>query len=188
MSKIDTKNIDETYPVAGINNPSQGFRDNFSNIKKNLNLAKDEIENLEINTIRKETDNDFKGHYIKDANLYSCTETMLKGGILLDNYNLSFNDATYHSYIIGDDVSISLNDFPINRYARLIVEITGSSDTEQKVTFLGPSSKNTIKYNNTWPINSAGRFIKLTSANIFVIEFWSIDAGNTIFSNLIGQY
>jgi len=31
--------IDETYPVAGINNNSQGFRDNFANIKTALSLS-----------------------------------------------------------------------------------------------------------------------------------------------------
>ena len=43
-SNINTTNLDETYPVAGQDNNSQGFRDNFSTIKTNFTTAKTEIE------------------------------------------------------------------------------------------------------------------------------------------------
>jgi nitrogen fixation/metabolism regulation signal transduction histidine kinase len=42
-SFINPTNIDVTYPIAGQDNDTQGFRDNFSNIKNNLNTAKNEI-------------------------------------------------------------------------------------------------------------------------------------------------
>ena len=32
-SNINAFNIDGTFPIAGQDNPSQGFRDNFTNIK-----------------------------------------------------------------------------------------------------------------------------------------------------------
>ena len=51
-SNISTTNIDETYPVAGQDNDSQGFRDNFSQIKTQLGTA-----STEITTITKETEN-----------------------------------------------------------------------------------------------------------------------------------
>jgi len=34
MSNINPNNINAAYPVAGVDNDSQGFRDNFTNIKK----------------------------------------------------------------------------------------------------------------------------------------------------------
>lgn len=43
MSAIDTTNIDINYPVPGQDNDSQGFRDNFFNIREALNTAKDEL-------------------------------------------------------------------------------------------------------------------------------------------------
>ena len=45
-SSIDTSTIDATYPVAGIDNDSQGFRDNFNSIKTNLTTAGSEITAL----------------------------------------------------------------------------------------------------------------------------------------------
>jgi hypothetical protein len=46
-SQINETNIDNDYPVAGKDNDSQGFRDNFSAIKTNLTYAKTEIEELQ---------------------------------------------------------------------------------------------------------------------------------------------
>ena len=50
MSSIITSNIDENFPVPGQDNNSQGFRDNFNNIKIGLGQSKVEIEDLETNT------------------------------------------------------------------------------------------------------------------------------------------
>jgi len=46
-SLINTTNIDETYPISGQDNDSQGFRDNFTNIKTQLDTASSEISGLQ---------------------------------------------------------------------------------------------------------------------------------------------
>jgi len=46
-SAINTNSINVNYPVPGENNSSQGFRDNFSSIKTNLNTAGNEISDLQ---------------------------------------------------------------------------------------------------------------------------------------------
>ena len=43
-SKIVPGDIDATYPKAGQDNTSQGFRDNFAGIKNNFTEAVTEIE------------------------------------------------------------------------------------------------------------------------------------------------
>ena len=48
-SKIVPGNIDGTYPKAGQDNSSQGFRDNFSAIKTNFTEEKSGIEALQTN-------------------------------------------------------------------------------------------------------------------------------------------
>ena len=42
-SSISVTQIDATYPVAGQDNDSQGFRDNFNQIKTQLTTASTEI-------------------------------------------------------------------------------------------------------------------------------------------------
>ena len=43
-SNINPYNIDGTFPIANQDNPSQGFRDNFTNIKNNFVFAQNELD------------------------------------------------------------------------------------------------------------------------------------------------
>lgn len=52
-SAINTNGINANYPVPGENNSSQGFRDNFSSIKTNLNSAGTEISDLQTKAVVK---------------------------------------------------------------------------------------------------------------------------------------
>ena len=74
-SNINTTNIDTAYPVAGQDNDSQGFRDNFTNINKNFVEAKKELKDLQNKVILKSAltgsslDNDMNGASITDVKL-----------------------------------------------------------------------------------------------------------------------
>jgi len=50
-SNINTSNIDANFPVQGQDNPSQGFRDNFSYINIALDTAASEITALQENSV-----------------------------------------------------------------------------------------------------------------------------------------
>jgi hypothetical protein len=52
-SSINPNNIDGTYPVAGQDNNSQGFRNNFTNTKTNFGYAADEITDLQNKAVLK---------------------------------------------------------------------------------------------------------------------------------------
>lgn len=53
-SAINTNGINVNYPVPGVNNSSQGFRDNFAATKQNLNTAANEITDLQNNVVLKQ--------------------------------------------------------------------------------------------------------------------------------------
>lgn len=53
MSNINTNNINTNYPVPGVNNSTQPFRDNFSSIKNNLDTAYNEITDLQNKAVVK---------------------------------------------------------------------------------------------------------------------------------------
>ena len=52
-SSLSPTSIDATFPVAGQDNDSQGFRDNFNQIKTDLTNAKSELENLQSTAVLK---------------------------------------------------------------------------------------------------------------------------------------
>ena len=53
MSEINTNGLNINYPVAGVNNTTQGFRDNFASIKNNLDTAGNEITDLQNKAVLK---------------------------------------------------------------------------------------------------------------------------------------
>jgi hypothetical protein len=53
MSDINTNSINVNYPTPGVNNSTQGFRDNFTGIKLGLNQAGTEITDLQNKVIVK---------------------------------------------------------------------------------------------------------------------------------------
>mgnify|MGYP003336945685 CR=1 FL=1 len=54
MSSINTNGINTNYPVPGVNNSSQGFRDNFAATKTNLDTAGTEITDLQNKVVVKQ--------------------------------------------------------------------------------------------------------------------------------------
>ena len=50
-SQINITAIDELYPIAGQENDTQGFRDNFGAIRTALAVTKTEIETLQTKSI-----------------------------------------------------------------------------------------------------------------------------------------
>lgn len=53
MSNINTTAINTSYPTPGVNNSTQGFRDNFSNIKLALDTTKTELNDLQNKVVVK---------------------------------------------------------------------------------------------------------------------------------------
>jgi hypothetical protein len=84
-SKINPNTINITYPIAGQDNDTQGFRDNFSNIKNNFSVALSEISALQANSAvslttttvpQSHSDNGTAGQIAYNSNyLYVCVAT-----------------------------------------------------------------------------------------------------------------
>lgn len=104
MSTINTNGIDVNYPVPGVNNNSQGFRDNFASIKTNLNTAANEISDLQNKVVLKQAldnttlNNDMANALISNASTRSFRATTynlgsnLTGTVMVD---VSLGDVQY---------------------------------------------------------------------------------------------
>ena len=97
-SNIIHETIDGEYPVAGIDNDSQGFRDNFTVIKSSLAAAKTETEDLQTNVSRKDTDNNHAGNKIIDAELDHITLAFIPIGTVNGAQNISFLNGHYQQH------------------------------------------------------------------------------------------
>ena len=86
MSNINPNNIDGTFPDAGQDNSSQGFRDNFTNIRNNFSYAQSEISDLQAKAITTSAlnggtlNNNMAYNTIQNAQLFSPSYTYLNIG------------------------------------------------------------------------------------------------------------
>ena len=96
-SNINPYNVDGTFPIAGQDNPSQGFRDNFTNIKNNFLYAQNEITDLQGKTILsgalagQTLNNDMAGTQITRPQLKAWTQSMIDLGTVSSSIVLDFN-------------------------------------------------------------------------------------------------
>ena len=87
-SLVNPFNINGNYPIAGQDNDSQGFRDNFTNIKNNFIFIKQEVEDLQSKVILKSAlsgsslDNNFLGSQVRNIQTKNQSETVYDWGEL----------------------------------------------------------------------------------------------------------
>ena len=111
MSEIISIDIDETFPVAGQDNDSQGFRDNFSVIKNSLATAKAEISSLEEITAKKNQDNDFNDNEIQRAVFIQTTEKVVSQATGV-SMSLHWTYGSYQEIVVTSDLSLTLGSWP----------------------------------------------------------------------------
>lgn len=163
-SNIISETIDGDYPVAGVDNDSQGFRDNFTIIKDNFAIAALEITDLQDNAARTDTDTAFDNNTISVVNLKQTTQEYsdeINPGIS-GSGTVSFNQAHYFRIKILGTTTLTFEDFPTTdptQYAEVRVQIYGDGNGGHAVTFAGATSNNFVDVDSAW----TGRTLYLTS-------------------------
>ena len=112
-SNINYLSINENFPVAGQDNDTQVFRDNFDTIKTSLRVAKEEITNIQDFGARLDTDNDFGSNTVQKA-------VLLNSGFFYQDLNtadaatreIDFTKGSYQKLIANQDVTLSFTQFP----------------------------------------------------------------------------
>ena len=90
MSQINTNGINVNYPIPGVNNNSQGFRDNFATIRTNLNTTNSEITDLQNNVV------------VKAALANTVVNNNMANTLISNALTRSFRASTYN---LGNNIS-----------------------------------------------------------------------------------
>ena len=193
MSNIISDTIDGTYPVAGIDNNTQGFRDNFSIIKTGLATAQSEIGTLETTTAKLNATNDFLASDVTNANFSLNTEKYHNIGSVISGQNISFLNGLYQSATVNlsigtDTINFALADWPDRDHvAKITVQLFGNN-TAKTVTFTVEGS-GTIKYNADYPrVGGVATATVDSSVNPIIVDFWTYNQGTTVYAEYRGQY
>lgn len=194
-SSINPNNINGNYPVAGQDNDSQGFRDNFTNVKNNLTFAKNEIEDLQSKAILTSAliggttpINNMAGAALVAPKLKNATEAVnqavASSGSLVIDYSLGHLHYTTIDSTSGS-VTVAFTNWPTqtNGYGRIRLYITVASTA---YTMTLPSS---VSINLSDIAGTSGQVITFPSPGKYFFEFSSYDAGATvIIQDLLRNY
>ena len=187
-SAIVFNTIDATYPVAGQDNNSQGFRDNFNIIKNAFSTASFEITNLQNNTAKTDVDNDFNGVVISNAVLSNNTISVGNLSSQPGNFTVNVNEADmfYCTVTTAADAIITFDSWPEAPKYRKIRLIINSSGVVKNVRFAGGA----MRYSSNVPVVGGSRTIAVSSdSNVsYHLEVSSYNAGSTIFVDYIDAF
>jgi hypothetical protein len=180
-STINPNNIDGAYPVAGQDNDSQGFRDNFTNTKTNFSYAAAEITDLQNKAVLKSAltgttlDNNMGGSILSNAQLQDMSETKVSLASVVGSQILDYEAGPYFTLTLGGSVSLSFANFPAaGAVARCRLQVT----------------VNNLSYTLTLPVavsvgtsniqGLSSNILTFTRTGVFEYEFETSDAGATI--------
>ena len=130
-SSINPNNIDTAYPVAGQDNDSQGFRDNFTNIKTSFTYAKAEIEDLQSKAILKSAlsgsslDNDMAGAEVTAMRVTDLRETKTAKGTVSGAVTVDIEEGGYQTVTTSGSISLAFSNWPsTGQFSKVRVSIT----------------------------------------------------------------
>ena len=186
-SNINPNNIDGSYPVAGQDNNSQGFRDNFTNIKVNFQYAADEINDLESKALLKAAlsgstlDNNMNNNLIYAANIQDFSATAVPLSATIGTIDLNYASGHYQTISTTGNVSLTFSNFPAAGYfgvLRIAINITNVAHTltlpaavSRGLSGIQGISPGTAGVSNTITFGATG---------YYQFQFTSSDGGSTI--------
>lgn len=195
-SNINYLSINENFPVAGEDNDTQTFRDNFDTIKTSLRAAQEEITTLQTNTAglgltETEEGSDFGGKEISNATLRDIIFKKFDGGIISSpttTLTVDYENGLYQVFRFSSNMNIEFQNFPTNSAAgnpigvgKVTLELYGDG-TSRTLTLL-TSGGTEFRKNAGFPGSVS---VSSTTAPI-IIEVWQHNSSN-IFLNYLGQF
>ena len=187
---INTGGIDTAYPVAGQDNDSQGFRDNFSNIKQAIDDAKSALSTLEGIAPSTQADNDFNDNKIKKAILQDTALAAPSAETLAGETNVDYTAGHYRRLICTtekpDTNTVVIQNFaPAEALSHMMLEVRSNNTSQKFLNFSTPSG-NILTDTSNLDLSSD---FDMTDTNAkYIFEVWSPDQGANIFVYYKGKF
>ena len=180
-SQINPNNIDGQYPVAGQPNNTQGFRDNFTNIKTNFQTAATEITDLENKGVFKAAltgttlDNNMDNNLIYAVKLNDVSYTYLQQTATAGAIAIDYAAAQYQLVAPAANVSLSFSNWPTSGDEGIVYVDFYVTNTAYTVTL--PAA---VSVGTTGIQGYAANVITFGANGTYRFGFSTVDAGTTI--------
>lgn len=192
MSTINTSGINANYPIPGKNNSSQGFRDNFAQIKTNLNTAATEITDIQTKAVVKSSltdttaNNDMANTLISNASTSGFRATSYNlGNALSGTVLVNVNQADVQYGSITSNVTLQFAGWsPTNTESNVVLKLTiANANASISLPSACISSNNnfgTTLLENYANVANIATLTAPANAEILEYTFSSLDCGNTV--------
>lgn len=186
-SQINPNNIDPNYPVAGVPNNTQGFRNNFAGTQNNFTYAAAEITELQSKGVFKSAlgnttlDNNMNDNLIYAVKLNDMSYNYVALTATSGSINIDYSAAPFQQITTSGSISLSFSNWPTSGSAgtvRVGINITNVAYTvtlpavvSQGLTHLQGCTPGTPGVTNT---------ITFTQTGNYAFEFVTIDGGTTV--------
>lgn len=179
-SAINPNNIDGAYPVAGQDNNSQGFRDNFTNTATNFQYAADEITDLQNNAVLKSAltgttlNNNMGGSVLSNAQLQDMSETVVSLGTVAGSTTINYALGSVQSLTTNGAVTLAFSNFPPAGTAgtvRVVVTVANVIHT-----LILPAVV-TVNARGIQGLNNSTGVISFAATGVYTFEFTTINGG-----------
>jgi len=180
-SNINPNNIDGAYPVAGQDNDSQGFRDNFTNIKTNFQYASAEITDLQSKAILKSAlsgetlDNNMSGSLLYNFQSQDVSEPRIALGTVSGSQTIDYSLGPYYTVTASGSVTLNFTNFPAagaTGRVRLSITISNLAHTLTLPAAVSVGVNNIQGYDSN--------VITFVNTGTFEFEFETSNGGSTI--------
>ena len=185
-SNINPNNIDGTYPIAGQDNNSQGFRDNFTQTKVNFQYAASEITDLQNNVVLKSAltggsiDNNMGGTLLYDATMQDFAATVVAISLSGTTCTVNYASGHYQTVTIGSVITVAFTNFPTSGYQGwVILRVTataGQTMTLPAAVGAGVSAASVLGIQGI-----ASNVITFKESGTYEFMFHTVDGGSSIF-------
>jgi hypothetical protein len=184
MSNINPNNINGAYPVAGVDNDSQGFRDNFTNIVTNFTYAYNELSDLQNKVIVKSAlsgttlNNNMAGTLLTSAQIQDFRETEYDNGTISTNVTLDHTKGHYHKVTTNGTINVGFANFPAaGTVGRIRLKLIVQNSTDRMI--LATAVSNGTQYLQDYNSNNNSVGYTQSGPGTYWYEFVSDDAGTS---------
>ena len=184
-STISTVGFNAAFPVAGVDNDSQGFRTNFNVTKVGLEQAATEVSALQTTTAKLNATNDFNGSVISEAKLQKNTETVYSNAARQGAWSVDWEQGHYQTLQATGTLTATITNFPASGVmGRMRLQLTGNGSA-WVITLASATGSIMTDANAAW----TGDTLTVNSADEpVIIDLWTINGGTTVFANYVGVF
>jgi len=188
-SQINPNNINGAYPVAGQDNNSQGFRDNFTNTANNFQYAAQEITELQNKSILNSqltggaalsTQNNMLNSPLTNALVADFAYTTVSLGTLTGVININYASGHFQTVTLGGVSSLGFSNFPISGQTGVVTLQVTVTNTAYTLQFPAAVSVNTTGIQG---FNPSTNVMEFAVTGIYSFTFTTHNGGINITIN-----